>query len=129
MVNERAMRSPQLSPASESSQLFRFRATKASTPDLDADCESCVAPDSPNLSNRSFDHQIFPFFFFAVLSGNISGTLQGGLKGLLRFSSKQQQQQQQQHKVAIDRAFKANGKNAFLGEDKQCTKLLVLLAY
>ena len=30
----------------------RFRATRASTPDRDADCESCVAPDSPNLSNE-----------------------------------------------------------------------------
>ena len=42
---------PLLSPASESSHPLRFRATQASTPDRDADCESCVAPDSPNLSN------------------------------------------------------------------------------
>ena len=41
---------PWLSPASESSQPLRFRVTRASNPDLDADCESCVAPDSPNLS-------------------------------------------------------------------------------
>ena len=41
---------PLLSPASESSHPLRFRATQASTPDRDADCESCVAPDSPNLS-------------------------------------------------------------------------------
>ena len=39
-----------LSPASDSSHSLRFRATQASTPDRDADCESCVAPDSPNLS-------------------------------------------------------------------------------
>ena len=47
---------PWLSPASESSGPLRFQATRASTPDLDADCESCVAPaaDSPNLSNVSF---------------------------------------------------------------------------
>ena len=31
---------------------LRFQATRASTPDLDADCESCVSPDSPNLSIR-----------------------------------------------------------------------------
>ena len=43
--------SPWLSPASESSHPLRFGATQASTPDLDADCESGVAPDSPNLSN------------------------------------------------------------------------------
>ena len=43
---------PWLSPASESSQPLRFRATRASTPDLDVDCESCVVPDSPNLSNE-----------------------------------------------------------------------------
>ena len=42
-----------LSPASDSSEPLRFRATQASTPDRDADCESCVAPDSPNLSNIS----------------------------------------------------------------------------
>ena len=42
---------PLLSPASESSHPLRFRATQASTPDRDADCESCVAPDSPNLSS------------------------------------------------------------------------------
>ena len=41
---------PLLSPASESSGPLRFQATRASTPDLDADCESCVVPDSPNLS-------------------------------------------------------------------------------
>ena len=41
---------PWLSPASDLSQPLRFRATRASTPNLDADCESCVAPDSPNLS-------------------------------------------------------------------------------
>ena len=41
---------PWLSPASDSSHPLRFCATRASTPDRDADCESCVAPDSPNLS-------------------------------------------------------------------------------
>ena len=41
---------PWLSPASESSHPLRFRATQAATTDRDADCESCVAPDSPNLS-------------------------------------------------------------------------------
>ena len=41
---------PWLSPSSESSQPLRFHAKRASTPDLDADCESCVAPDSPNPS-------------------------------------------------------------------------------
>ena len=57
---------PLLSPASESSGPLRFQATRASTPDLDADCESCVAPDSPNLSiswmnwmNQSSNAQMF----------------------------------------------------------------------
>ena len=48
---------PLLSPASESSGPLRFQATRASTPDLDADCESCVAPDSPNLSSDEFDDE------------------------------------------------------------------------
>ena len=56
---------PWLSPASESSHPLRFRATQASTPDRDADCESCVAPDSPNLSNiDSIVVTVKVFFFF-----------------------------------------------------------------
>ena len=49
---------PFLSPASESSHPLRFRATQASTPDRDADCESCVAPDSPNLSNAEIFRKV-----------------------------------------------------------------------
>ena len=49
---------PWLSPASESSHPLRFRATQASTPDRDADCESCVAPDSPNLSIAPFKRRL-----------------------------------------------------------------------
>ena len=48
---------PWLGPASESSGPLRFQATRASTPDFYADCESCVAPDSPNLSKRDVPRQ------------------------------------------------------------------------
>ena len=42
-----------LSRALDSSHPLRFRTQRASNPDLDVDCESCVALDSPNLSNAS----------------------------------------------------------------------------
>ena len=55
---------------------LRFRATQASTPDRDADCESCVAPDSPiNLSYIPSQHALIssgsltiPFLFLCSLS-------------------------------------------------------------
>ena len=39
-----------LSCASDSSHPLRFLVKRAPIPDLDMNCESCVAPDSPNLS-------------------------------------------------------------------------------
>ena len=43
---------PWLSCASESTHPLRFPAKQASTPDLVVNCESCVTPDSPNLSKE-----------------------------------------------------------------------------